>query len=195
MMLGLIDYLVMATYLALLVVIGVRALKAQGSPDEYFLGGRSIKTASLTVLWFASWIGGASLVATVNRAYTLGISAVWYVTALGVGCILFGLLFAARVKRLAHSHQFLTYPELIEFAFDGRTRIIATITTILSFMAYAGGQLAAAAAVIAMLLDLTFEMALALTSLVVVSYTALGGFKGITQTLSLIHISEPTRRS
>ena len=48
-MLGLIDYLVMATYLALLVVIGVRALKAQGSPDEYFLGGRSIKTASLTV--------------------------------------------------------------------------------------------------------------------------------------------------
>ena len=98
----------MATYLALLVVIGVRALKAQGSPDEYFLGGRSIKTASLTVLWFASWIGGASLVATVNRAYTLGISAVWYVTALGVGCILFGLLFAARVKRLAESHQFLT---------------------------------------------------------------------------------------
>ena len=181
-MLGLIDYLVMVTYLALLVVIGVRALKAQGSPDEYFLGGRSIKTASLTVLWFASWIGGASLVATVNRAYTLGISAVWYVTALGVGCILFGLLFAARVKRLAHSHQFLTYPELIESAFDGRTRIIATITTILSFMAYAGGQLAAAAAVIAMLLDLTFEMALALTSLVVVSYTALGGFKGITQT-------------
>ena len=127
-------------------------------------------------------IGGASLVATVNRAYTLGISAVWYVTALGVGCILFGLLFAARVKRLAESHQFLTYPELIESAFDGRTRIIATITTILSFMAYAGGQLAAAAAVIAMLLDLTFEMALALTSLVVVSYTALGGFKGITQT-------------
>ena len=144
-MLGLIDYLVMATYLALLVVIGVRALKAQGSPDEYFLGGRSIKTASLTVLWFASWIGGASLVATVNRAYTLGISAVWYVTALGVGCILFGLLFAARVKRLAESHQFLTYPELIESAFDGRTRVIATITTILSFMAYAGGQLAAAA--------------------------------------------------
>ena len=76
-MLGLIDYLVMVTYLALLVVIGVRAFKAQGSPDEYFLGGRSIKTASLTVLWFASWVGGASLVATVNRAYTLGISAVW----------------------------------------------------------------------------------------------------------------------
>ena len=122
----------MATYLALLVVIGVRALKAQDHWTSTSLAEDLIKPRHHSAL-VRILIGGASLVATVNRAYTLGISAVWYVTALGVGCILFGLLFAAS-EATGRVPSALTYPELIESAFDGRTRIIATITTILSFM-------------------------------------------------------------
>ena len=132
-MLDFADIVVMVAYFAALLVIGARALGNQDSTEVYFLGGRSLKTASLTVLWFASWIGGASIVATVNRAYTLGVSAIWYVAALAAGCLLFGTLMAARVKRLGDDQHFLTYPELIESAFDHRTRVIATITTILSF--------------------------------------------------------------
>ena len=176
------DIMVMAAYFTALLVIGIRTLRTQDSTEVYFLGGRSLKTPSLTVLWFASWIGGASIVATVNRAYTLGISAIWYVTALATGCLLFGLLMAARVKRLGDEHQFLTYPELMESAFDHRTRIVATITTILSFLAYAGGQLAAAAGVVSMLLDLAYGEALLITGGIVVAYTTLGGFRAITQT-------------
>lgn len=181
-MLDFADIVVMVTYFAALLVIGARALGNQDSTEVYFLGGRSLKTASLTVLWFASWIGGASIVATVNRAYTLGVSAIWYVAALAAGCLLFGTLMAARVKRLGDDHHFLTYPELIESAFDHRTRVIATITTILSFLAYAGGQLAAAAGVVSMLLDIAYGQALLMTGGVVVLYTTFGGFRAITQT-------------
>ena len=76
-MLDFADIVVMVAYFAALLVIGARALGNQDSTEVYFLGGRSLKTASLTVLWFASWIGGASIVATVNRDYTLGVSAIW----------------------------------------------------------------------------------------------------------------------
>ena len=99
-----------------------------------------------------------------------------------VSCLLFGLFFAARVKRKGNKHNLLTYPDFIETRYDSRTRIVATITTILAYIGYAAGQLAAAGAVLSTLLGWEYSSSLLLASAIIVVYTASGGFLAITYT-------------
>ena len=176
------DTGIIFAYLALMIVIGLYASRRQDSVEDYFVAGGKIGTFSIACLWLASWIGGASIVGGAAKAYEIGISAAWYVTAIAIGCLTFGLFFAARVKRLGQQQRLLTYPQLIESRYDSRTRIVATITTIAAFIAYAAGQLAAAAAILHTLLGWDYGTSLALAGAIIVVYTATGGFLAITYT-------------
>ena len=169
-------------YLALMVALGLYASRRQHDIEDYFVAGRRLGAFSIACLWLASWVGGASIVGGSAKAHEIGISATWYVLALAIGCALFGVLFAGRVKRLGDRHGHLTYPDFIEHRFDSRTRIVATVTTSLAFIAFAAGQLVAAASIIEVLLGWGFIPCLLLSGGIVVLYTATGGFLAVTYT-------------
>lgn len=176
------DYSIVTGYLLMMLALGVYAQFQQSNTEDYYVGGRRLGTLSIAVLWMASWVGGASVIGSAGRAHNLGITAVWYCLALAIGCFIFAALFAAKVKRLGDVGQYLTYPDLIEDRFDGRTRLIATLTTALSFIAFAAGQLAASATIIEVIFGWSFAQSLLLATSIVVAYTAIGGFLAITYT-------------
>ena len=176
------DYSIIALYLTSMLGLGIYAQYQQHEADDYYVGGRRLGTASIAILWMASWIGGAVVIGSAGRAHQLGITAIWYGLALATGCFLFATLFAAKIKRMGAAGGWVTYPDLIEAKFDARTRVIATITTALAFVAFAAGQLSAAASIVQVMFDWSFGYSLLLTTSVVVIYTALGGFLAITYT-------------
>ncbi len=166
----------------MMIAIGVYASRGQDSVEDFFVAGGKLGTFTIACLWMASWVGGAAIVGGTAKTYEFGISGGWYITCMAIGCLLFGLLFAARVKRSGDEHQLLTYPDFIETRYDSRTRIVATITTIVAFVGYAAGQLAAAGAVLSTLLGWDYSSSLLLASSIIVIYTATGGFLAITYT-------------
>lgn len=176
------DYSIVTGYLAMMLGLGVFAQFQQSTTQDYYVGGRRLGTFSIAVLWMASWVGGASVIGSAGRAHNLGITAVWYCLALAIGCFIFAAGFAAKVKKLGDAGQYLTYPDLIEDRFDSRTRLIATLTTALSFIAFAAGQLSASATIIEVIFDWSFAESLLLATSIVVAYTAIGGFLAITYT-------------
>lgn len=177
-----IDLGIVFSYLALMVALGLYASRRQKDVEDYFVAGRRLGAFSIGCLWLASWVGGASIVGGSAKAHEIGISATWYVMSLAIGCALFGWMFAARVKRLGDQHRHLTYPDFIEHRFDSRTRIVATVTTALAFVAFAAGQLVAAASIIEVLLGWEFGYSLLLAGGIVIIYTATGGFLAVTYT-------------
>jgi SSS family solute:Na+ symporter len=179
---ALLDYLVLTLYLAGMVAIGFHAQRRQKDVEDYFVAGRRLGALTIACLWIAAWIGGAAVVGTSTRAYEYGVTGVWYVLAQAIGCVLFGLFMAARVKRIGDRHRHLTYPDFIEQHYDSRTRIVATATTILAFTAYSAGQLAAAAAMLQVMLGWDYETSLLLAGAVVILYTAIGGYLAVTYT-------------
>lgn len=181
-MLSALDTSLIFAYLALMIAIGLYASRGQDSVQDFFVAGGRLGTLSIACLWLASWVGGAAIVGGVAKSYQYGISGGWYITCMAIGCLLFGLFFAARVKRWGDQYQLLTYPDLIEIRYDSRTRIVATITTILAFVGYAAGQLAAAGAILSTLLGWDYGSSLLLASSIIVIYTATGGFLAITYT-------------
>lgn len=181
-MLSTLDTGIIFTYMALMVAIGLYASTKQESTQDFFVAGGKVGTFSIACLWMASWVGGAAIVGGVAKAYDFGVSAGWYTTCMAIGCLLFGLFFAARVKRWGEEKQLLTYPDLIESSYDSRTRIVATVTTALAFIGFAAGQLAAAGAILSTLLGWDYSIALLLASVIIILYTATGGFLAITYT-------------
>lgn len=181
-MLSDIDTGIIFAYLALMIVIGVYASRNQDNVEDFFVAGGNLGTFSIACLWLASWVGGAAIVGGAAKTYEVGVSGGWYIICMAIGCLLFGLFFAARVKRWGRERQLLTYPDFIESRYDSRTRIVATITTIVAFVAFAAGQLAAAGAVLGTLLGWDYSSSLLLASAIIVIYTASGGFLAITYT-------------
>ena len=181
-MLGPIDTGIIFAYLALMIAIGIYASRRQDSVEDYFVAGGKLGSFSIACLWLASWVGGAAVVGGTTKAFEFGISGGWYTACMLIGCLLFGFFFAVRVKREGNKHNLLTYPEFIETRYDSRTRIVATITTILAYIGYAAGQLAAAGAVLSTLLGWDYSSSLLLASAIIVVYTATGGFLAVTYT-------------
>ena len=181
-MLGFIDTAIIFAYLALMIAIGIYASRRQDSVEDYFIAGGKLGSFSIACLWLASWVGGAAVVGGTTKAFEFGISGGWYTTCMLIACLLFGFFFAVRVKREGNKHNLLTYPDFIETRYDSRTRIVATITTILAYIGYAAGQLAAAGAVLSTLLGWDYSSSLLLASAIIVVYTATGGFLAVTYT-------------
>jgi solute:Na+ symporter, SSS family len=179
---GAIDYGVLALYLALLVGIGFWAKSKQKDVEDYYVAGRRLGPVTIACLWIAAWIGGAAVVGTSTRVYQYGITGIWYVLAQAIGCVLFGLFAAARIKRLGDRHRHLTYPDFIEQHYDARTRIVATVTTVLAFTAYSAGQLAASAAILQVMLGWDYEVSLLVAGAIVILYTAVGGYLAVIYT-------------
>jgi SSS family solute:Na+ symporter len=176
------DTAIVFTYLGLMIAIGIYANYRQKTVEDYYLAGRRLGPYSIACLWLASWVGGASIVGSSAKAYDQGVTAVWYIGSLIIGCTLYGLFFAVKIKKMGDEHQHLTYPDFIEQRYDSRTRIVATVTTSAAYLAYAAGQLAAAGSIIQVLLGWDFGPALLLSSVIVVTYTAAGGFLAVTYT-------------
>lgn len=179
---GAIDYGVLTAYLALLISLGFWARHRQKDVEDYYVAGRRLGPVTIACLWIAAWIGGAAVVGTSTRVYEYGVTGVWYVLAQAIGCSLFGLFVAARIKRLGDRHRHLTYPDFIEQHYDSRTRMVATATTILAFTAYAAGQLAASAAILQVMLGWDYEFSLLVAGAIVILYTAVGGYLAVTYT-------------
>lgn len=177
-----IDTGIVFLYLAALVAIGWYASRQQRDVDDYYVAGRRQGTFSIACLWLAGYIGGASIIGSSGRAYEAGVIGIWYVTALAIGCFLFGLFAARRVKRLGDERGLLTYPDLVEQYYDGRTRVVATLTTAAAFIAFSAGQLAAAGSILQVLLGWDFGSGLLLASGIVVLYTATGGYLAVAWT-------------
>ncbi len=169
-------------YMALMVAIGIYANYQQKNVEDYYVAGRRLGPFSIACLWLASWVGGASIVGSSARAHDIGVSAIWYVLSLAIGCLLFGLFAASRIKKLGDEHSHLTYPDFMEQRFDSRTRIVATITTSAAYIAYAAGQMVAIGAILSVLLGWDYSPSLLLASVIVISYTAFGGYLAVTYT-------------
>ncbi|MFT5140976.1 MAG: SSS family solute:Na+ symporter [Rhodothermales bacterium] len=176
------DTSIIFIYMGLMVAIGLYANYRQQDVEDYYVAGRRLGPFSIACLWLASWIGGASIIGGSARAYDIGISSIFYVASLAVGCLLFGLFAAARVTKLGKEHGHLTYPDFIEQRFDSRTRIVATITTAAAFIAFAAGQMVAMGSILHVLIGWDYSQSLLLASVIVITYTATGGFLAVTYT-------------
>lgn len=165
-----------------MIAIGLLANRKQQSSDEYYLGGRSMGAFKIGALWMTGWIGGSSVIGTSSYAYNMGITAVWYVVFIGIGCVLFGTIMSAPIKKASDLIHNTTFPELIADRYDSKTGAMASVTTILAMVGYTASQFVAGASILNVLTGWSLDVCYITAAVVIVFYVSTGGLLAVTYT-------------
>ena len=96
----------------------------------------------------AANIGAGSTVGAAGLAYRDGISAWWWVGSAGLASIVFAMIVAPKLWRLAKAHNFYTTGDYLEFRYGPSVRLVVAIIICLGSLALLAGQLIAGAAIL-----------------------------------------------
>ncbi len=167
-----------------------RRLMARGSGGivGYLLAGRDLPAGVSAALLAGLAVGGASTIGVAERAYTHGFSAGWYNAAWAAGALVMGLFAASRYRRF----QITTLPELFERYYSTTARVIGVIGQLVIQVVITALQYVAGGAILSSLMPdfFTFRSGMAVTAVVFVGITLIGGFwaAGLTNVINVIVI-------
>jgi sodium/proline symporter len=170
-------------YLGVIVGIGVLSARfSSGGVSEFFVGGRKmhrfVVALSAVVSGRSAWL----LLGVTGMAYSMGASAVWAVTGYISAEVLLFIFYARRLRHFAEAHDCVTIPDFYAARFGDRDGLLRTvlIAVILIFMVgYVSSQFVGGGKAFAASFGLSPAAGILLTALIILAYTALGGFLAV----------------
>jgi SSS family solute:Na+ symporter len=131
-----------------IVVLGIWSSRFVRQSSDFFVGGRSMGAGLIFASMLAANIGAGSTVGAAGQAYKDGISAWWWVGSAGIGSVVFALVVAPALWRLAKEHDFFTTGDYLEFRYGVSVRTVVAIVVCLGSLTLLSGQLIAGAAIL-----------------------------------------------
>jgi Na+/proline symporter len=157
----------------------VKSYRRGGDTEEArYVGSRSFGTGALIATFVAAWASNYTLLAAAESGYNFGISGpIWY--ALGVGLPLLFFVWPINiVARIRESMpEGVTMIEYVGRRYDEKTRLVALIAVLLSAVLYIVSVVLGVGIVLSSLLNIGTDAAIVIGGVVMIVYTALGGFE------------------
>lgn len=168
--------IIILLYMLATVAIGLISSreKDKKSNDDFLMASKSLGPVVLAGTLFAANTGGASTTGIATNVYQYGLSASWYVIAAGIGFIL--VSFIAPYFRRASAN---TVPQIISLRYGKASHIFTAFTSIAALFMATGAQIIATASIISVVTGISFNIAAIITTIVVIAYTMIGGFKSV----------------
>lgn len=167
-------------YLALVVYIGVRCSKKNKNTDDFYLGGRKLGPLVTAMSAEASDMSSWLLMGLPGLAYLTGLAdATWTAIGLAVGTYLNWLIVSKRIRRYSQRIDAITVPDFISRRYGDRRNLlnfIAALVIIIFFVPYTASGFAACGKLFSSLFGVNYFWAMLVSAIVIVAYTALGGF-------------------
>ncbi len=182
-------FMVIALYMVIMIGIGFYYARRNTSVSDYVLGGRSLNPWVTALSAQASDMSGWLLTGLPGLAY-LSLSgfkeASWTAIGLAVGTFLNWVLVARRLRSFTEiSQNSLTLPDYLQNRFRDRSSILKTATAIASiifFLIYTSSMFVAGAKLFSTIFPISYTQGLLVGSLIIISYTFLGGFLAVCTT-------------
>lgn len=169
-----------AVYLIGMLVIGFYYAKKNESTSDYFLGGRKLGPIVTAMSAEASDMSSYLLLGLPGLAYLSGMAEVgWTIIGLGAGTYFVWLVVARRLRRYTQVTNSITLPQFFSNRFHDKKCIltaIAAVIIVLFFIPYTAAGFAGCGKLFNALFGIDYMTAMLISALVIVGYTATGGF-------------------
>lgn len=168
-------------YMAGVIWIGVSCSRKNKNTDDFYLGGRKLGPFVTAMSAEASDMSSYLLMGLPGLAYVSGLADVgWTVIGLAIGTYLNWLIVAKRLRIYTHTcNNSSTVPAFFSNRYRDDKRIlsvIAAVVIVIFFVPYTASGFAACGKLFNTLFDVDYFTAMLISALVIVAYTALGGF-------------------
>ena len=172
---------VMILYLLMMILIGIVYSKKNNDVNDFYLGGRKLGPIVTAMSAEASDMSSWLLMGLPGVAYLSGVAdAGWTAIGLGIGTYLNWLFVSKRLRRYSHkANNSITIPEFFSNRYRDKSNLlsaIAAIIIVIFFVPYTASGFAACGKLFGTLFDAPYIPMMIISAIVIVAYTALGGF-------------------
>ena len=175
--------LMFAFYTLILVRHAVYGKRATKNVSDYFIGGRSLGGITIGLSFFATYSSTNSFVGFSGQAYSYGIGWLLVAPCAVIFSLMAWIFVAPKLRSFTEHLDSVTLPDFIGFRFGSRNaRLIAAIIVIFSSFLYMTAVFKGAGNLLQEFLDLSYELSIFLVLIVVMLYTAVGGFISVART-------------
>ncbi len=175
--------LAIALYFAMMIGIGAMFFKKSNSLSDYILGGRGLGSFVTAMSAQASDMSGWLLMGLPGAIYMAGLGEAWIGIGLALGTYLNWLLVAKRLRVYTEvAGDSLTLPEFFENRFKikgGSMRLISGILIFVFFLIYTASGFSAGGKLFELIVGIDYQVAVIITTVIIVLYTFLGGFMAV----------------
>ncbi|QEN06271.1 sodium/proline symporter PutP [Thiospirochaeta perfilievii] len=170
-------------YLCLMLFIGYISLKNTKNNKDFIIGGRSLGPFVTSISAGASDMSSWLLLGLPGAVYASGlVEGVWISLGLTIGAYLNWLLVAGKLRVITEKLDAVTIPSYLSNRFeDSRNilKIFSTVVIMIFFTLYVASGLKGGTLLFSYTFNASKSVALIITTLVVVSYTFLGGYMAV----------------
>lgn len=173
--------IVIVVYLIAMVAIGVYFSSKNKDDGDFYLGGRKLGPIVTAMSAEASDMSSWLLMGLPGVAYLSGCAeAGWTAIGLAIGTYLNWLIVAKRLRRYtAKSNNSITLPEFFANRYRDKSRLLLAISAIfivVFFIPYTASGFAACGKLFSTLFNIPYAPAMIVSAIIIVAYTALGGY-------------------
>ncbi|MFS4094555.1 sodium/proline symporter PutP [Streptomyces sp. AF1A] len=179
-------------YVAVMIGTGVWASRRTHTFADFALGGRRLPAFVAALSAGASDMSGWLFLAFPGAVYAAGVGASWIAVGLVLGTYLNWLFVAPRLRTYTErAGNAVSLSAYLEERFEDRTRMLRMVSaavTLVFFTVYVASGLVAGGLLFGHIFGAGFRLGVALTALVIIVYSCLGGFLAV----SLTHVMQAT---
>ncbi len=171
---------VIIVYLIFMITIGVIYSKNTKDTSDFYLGGRKLGPFVTAMSAEASDMSSYLLMGLPGLAYLSGLADVgWTAIGLAIGTWANWILVSRRLRRYTGKTNSITLPEFFSKRYHDKQHILssaAAIIIVIFFVPYTASGFAACGKLFGTLFNAPYMPAMIISAIVIVTYTALGGF-------------------
>lgn len=172
-----------------LAILGVGIYSARygrAGSEDFFLADRGIGAWVAALSASASSESGWVTLGLVGMAFQTGVGALWIIPGTVLAFLFNWIVLANRLRQFAATRQAITIPDILAGRFSGRSaaliRLLAMLIILSMLSAYVAAQFNATGKMFAMLLGWSYRDGVIAGTVIVLLYTASGGFRAVAWT-------------
>lgn len=173
-------FIVIVAYLVMMLAIGFFYSKGNNDSSDFYLGGRKLGPFVTAMSAEASDMSSWLLMGLPGVAYLSGTcDAAWTAIGLAIGTYLNWLIVAKRLRRYSAKTNSITMPDFFSNRYHDDSKLllgISAVFIIIFFVPYTASGFAACGKLFSTLFGIPYTAAMLVSAVVIVGYTALGGF-------------------
>ncbi len=173
-------------YLAGMILIGVIAWRSTKTLSDFVLGGRRLGGIVTALSAGASGMSGWLLLGLPGAFYLLGLNQIWMPIGLSIGAYVNWTVISPRLRRFSErADNALTLSDYFEARFEDETRLLRIVCAsviLVFFTIYTASGLVSGAVLFSATFGASYQHALWICAVMIVSYTFLGGFLAVSWT-------------
>jgi sodium/proline symporter len=163
-------------YLAVCFVVGAWAMGRTRSISDFLVAGQTLGPVVVVVAAISSTMSGFGFVGGPGLVFDAGMSSLWMTFVAPLGAGVSWILLAKRLRLLAEAREVLTLPDAIAVRYGGAApRLLMGLAVLLGVVGYLGTQIMALGFVLAAVLGVKLEVAMAIGVGVLAFYSVAGG--------------------